>query len=97
MVVRDGICFPDVPTRHVKIVSAENAGDYLVRVCFDDGMVRLFDGRSLVGDVFAPIADPKAFADWKLDYETLTWNDGDIDIAPEYVLDHSIPLPATTA
>lgn len=92
MVVREGICYPDAPARHVKIVSAENAGDWLVRVCFDDGALRLFDGRALVGDVFEPLQDPAVFANWKLDYETLTWNDGDIDIAPEYVLNHSVPI-----
>ena len=89
MIVKDGICYPDVPMRHVKIVSAENAGDYLVRVCFDDGETRLFDGRVLDGEVFKPIMDAKTFAGWKLDYETLIWNDGDIDISPEYVLNHS--------
>lgn len=94
MIVQDGICYPDAPARHVKIVSARNAGDRLVEVCFDDGSRRLFDSRSLEGEVFAPLEDPALFAGWKLDYETLTWNDGDIDIAPEYVLNHSVPLPA---
>ena len=89
MIVREGVCYPDVPARHVKIVAAENVGDHLLHVRFDDGETRLFDGHALVGDVFAPLSDPSAFADWKLDYETLTWNDGDIDISPEYVLNHS--------
>ena len=91
MVIRDGICYPDVPSRQVKIVGAKNIGDHLLQVRFDDGEVRLFDGRSLVGEVFEPLASPRAFADWKLDYETLTWNDGDIDISADYVLNHSQP------
>ena len=53
--------------------------------------MRLFDGHSLVGEVFAPLASSNAFADWKLDYETLTWNNGDIDISADYVLNHSVP------
>jgi len=92
MTVRNGICYPDVPARHVKIVAAENVGDWLLRVRFDDGAMRLFDGRALEGEVFAPLSNADAFAGWKLDYETLTWNDGDIDIAPEYVLNHSTPI-----
>ena len=91
MIVRDGICYPDVHERHVKIVEAENVGDHLLRVRFDDGENRLFDGRTLVGDVFAPLESSDAFADWKLDYETLTWNDGDIDISADFVLNHSNP------
>ena len=92
MVVRAGICYPDAPARHVKIIGAENVGDHLLRVRFDDGDLRLFDGRTLVGEVFAPLESASAFADWKLDYETLTWNDGDIDISADYVLNHSKSL-----
>lgn len=62
------------------------------RAGHDDGDLRLFDGRTLVGEVFAPLESAAAFADWKLDYETLTWNDGDIDISADYVLNHSKPL-----
>ena len=91
MIVRDGICYPDVPARQVKIVGAENVGDHLLRVRFDDGEKRLFDGHSLVGEVFAPLKSSNAFANWKLDYETLTWNDGDIDISADFVLNHSVP------
>ena len=40
MIVRNGICYPDIPERHVKIVAAENVGDHLLRVRFDDGDVR---------------------------------------------------------
>ena len=92
MVVRDGICYPDTPERHVRIVGAENVGDHLLHVTFDDGEIRLFDGRVLLGEVFVPLKSADAFAAWKLDYETLTWNDGDIDISADYVLKHSVPV-----
>ena len=91
MIVRDGICYPDSPERFVKIVGAENVGDHLLRVKFDDGETRLFDGHDLDGEVFAPLESADTFADWKLDYETLTWNGGDIDISADYVLNHSKP------
>ena len=55
-------------------------------------LFRQIDGRTLVGEVFVPLEFAGAFADWKLDYETLTWNDGDIDISADYVLNHSKPL-----
>ena len=92
MVVRDDICYAEASEPQTKIVAAENVGDCLVKVCFNDGTTRLFDGHTLVGEVFAPLADPATFANWTLDYETLTWNDGDIDIAPEYVFTHSKEL-----
>ena len=92
MVIRNDICYADSPGPQLKIVAAENVGERLVKVCFNDGETKIFDGGALVGEVFAPLADPKAFAAWKLDYETLTWNDGDIDIAPEYVFAHSVKV-----
>ena len=97
MIVRNGICYPDIPERHVKIVAAENVGDHLLRVRFDDGDVRIFDGRVLSGEVFEPLRSPAAFAAWKLDYETLTWNDDDIDISADFVLNHSRPCPLALA
>jgi len=66
MIVRDGICYPDAPARHVKIVGAENGGDRLLHIRFDDGEMRLFDGHALVGEVFTPLASSNAFVDWKL-------------------------------
>ncbi len=30
------------------------------------------------------------FADCKLDYETLTWLDGKLDVAPEFVYENSV-------
>ena len=59
-------------------------------VTFNDGAKRIFDGHSLLnGPVFAPLADEKVFNDNTLDYETLTWLNGEIDIAPEFVYEHS--------
>ena len=39
--------------------------------------------------VFAPLADEKVFNDYHLDYETLTWLDGEVDVAPEFVYENS--------
>ena len=94
MIVRDGICFADSLTPTLKIVNAKNVGDYLVAVWFSDGQHRLFDGRELKGEVFAALSNPECFANWSLDYETLTWQNGEIDIAPEYVLAHSVEVAA---
>jgi len=89
VIVRNGMCFADSLAPVFKIVAAENVGDHLVSVWFSDGQNRLFDGRRLEGEVFEPLKDAQCFSDWTLDSETLTWQNGEIDIAPEYVLTHS--------
>ena len=38
---------------------------------------------------FAPLADEHTFAGVYIDYGVTVWNDGDIDIAPEYLYRHS--------
>ena len=57
-----------------------------MRIVFNDGATRIFDGHLfLQGDAFAPFSDATVFADCRLDYETLTWLDGELDVAPEFV------------
>lgn len=89
MIVRDDRCYADSLEPVYKIVAAKNVGDCLVDVWFSDGRHRRFDGAQLTGEVFDPLKNPRSFANWQLDAETLTWQNGEIDIAPEYVLDHS--------
>ena len=77
----------------LKIVAAKSCGGHELEVLFSNGDRRLFDGRKLlVGEVFAPLADEKAFNDYRLDYETLTWLNGEVDVAPEFVYENSEPL-----
>ena len=90
MIERDGWCYPDEPQPMLQIVAADRLGDYRLMVTFNDGEKRIFDGHSLLdGPVFAPLADEKVFNDYTLDYETLTWLNGEVDIAPEFVYEHS--------
>ena len=95
MVVKDNRCYSSDLRPVLKITGAESLGSYRLRVVFNGEETRIFDGRSLLQtEVFAPLADEKVFADYRLDYETLTWLDGDADIAPEFVYEHSEPIEA---
>ena len=87
MIVRDGKCYADDLKQVLRITSVENLGNYQLRVVFSDGSQRSFDGHKLLseGVVFAPLADESVFNSYALDYETLTWLNGEIDISPDYV------------
>ena len=90
MIVRDGKCYAENPLPVLKITGFEVLAPHCMKVVFNDGAVRIFDGHALLkGEAFAPLADEKMFADCKLDYETLTWLDGELDIAPEFVYENS--------
>ena len=91
MIVKDGKCHASGPKPVLKITSVENLGSYQLKVRFNDNVVRRFDGRQLLGEgpVFQPLTDESVFDNFQLDYETLTWRNGEIDIAPEYVYEMS--------
>ena len=90
MIVRDGMCYAENQEPVLKITGFENCGNHKMRVVFNDGAARIFDGRSLLqGEAFAPLSDAMVFADCKLDYETLTWLDDELDVAPEFVYENS--------
>jgi len=89
MIIQNGMCYADGRTPVLKIVDAESRGGYVLDVLFNNGERRIFDGsKLLVGEVFAPLADEKVFNDYRLDYETLTWLDGEVDVAPEFVYEN---------
>ena len=95
MVVRNGFCCADKSTPVLKIIDAKRRGGHELEVLFSTGEHRIFKGRQLlVGEVFAPLADENVFNDYRLDYETLTWLDGEVDVAPEFVYEHSEPVGA---
>ncbi len=87
MTIKGDKCYAAGKAPILKISSVRNLGNYQLVVAFNNGDVNLFDGRRLLneGEVFAPLAEESVFNDYTLDYETLTWQNGEIDIAPEYV------------
>ena len=56
---------------------------------FSNGETRLFDATVLNGVAFEPLKDEKVFADAVLEHGVVTWQNGDIDCAPEYMYEHS--------
>ena len=65
----------------------------VIKVCgvrFTTGETKVFFFFSLLKDAgFAPLKDEHTFAGVYIDYGVTVWNDGDIDIAPEYLYQHS--------
>lgn len=90
MIVRNGMCYADDRSPVLKIIAAKSCGGHTLDILFSNGDHRIFDGRKLLaGEVFAPLEDEKVFNDYRLDYETLTWLDGAVDVAPEFVYENS--------
>ena len=75
------------------ITEAEVLNDYNLKLVFNDGSRKSYDFKSLIEkqDLYNPLKDKKLFESFKLDGWTVSWADGTIDIAPEFLYENGIP------
>ena len=90
MYIKDGIAYADDPTPILKIIEAEILDGWNMLLQFNNGEKRIFDGKLLAGPVYLPLKDYETFCKFKIDNGAITWLDGDIDCAPEYMYEHGI-------
>ena len=69
----------------IKVTEVKPLRGGMMLVTFSTGEKRLFDTTTLQGSAFAPLADEKIFMNPVLFHGVITWNNGEIDIAPETV------------
>jgi hypothetical protein len=70
----------------LKITNARVVNDFSMLITFSTGEKRLFDGTLLWDkEAFAPLRDESVFNNFILQHGILTWDNGNIDIAPEYL------------
>lgn len=93
MFIKDGIVYASSKPESIRVESAKPLSDGIIIVTFTSGEKRLFDTTELRGEVFEPLSDPEIFSSLVVDHGVLTWANGDIDCAPEYVYDHSYEYP----
>lgn len=92
MYIVDGIAYAGEPTPEIKVSGVRPLDNYKLWLRFSTGEAKIFDFSPLLGEQsFAPLADEKVFRGVYIDYGVTVWNDGDIDIAPEYLYENSAP------
>lgn len=90
----DGICYagsPSTPAQEIRVVCATPLQGGMLLVRFSSGEERLFDTTKLEGPAFAPLRDKEIFASPTVEHGFLSWANGTIDVAPEYMYAHSVP------
>ena len=85
MYILDDICYAGEMQDGIKVTEAKPLRGGMMLVTFSTGEKRLFDTTLLRGPAFAPLADEKIFSNLVLFHGVITWNNGEIDIAPETV------------
>lgn len=73
------------------ITSATYLDGYCLQLTFNNGEVKIFDGKDIVTNnpMFHSLQVIADFKDFMLDGWTVSWQNGKIDIAPEFLYKNS--------
>ena len=91
MYIVNGICYAGELIPDITITDAKPLDGGIILVTFSTGEKRLFDTTRLEGEVFSPLSDSNIFRSPVISHGTVTWNNEQIDIAPEYIYTNSYP------
>ena len=89
MYIIDGIAYAKEEQEFIEVVDVKVLDDMILLLKFNTGEQRVFDATILNGEVFKPLRDKKIFNNVQIDCGVVTWMDGDIDCAPEYMYENS--------
>lgn len=93
MYIKDGIAYAGELKPLLKVNGIRPLEDYKLWIRFNNGESKIFDFSSELNcPAFEPLKDKNVFNSVYIDYGVPVWNDGDIDIAPEYLYKHGVPV-----
>lgn len=92
MYIVDGIAYAGEQRPALKVWGVRPMDGLMLWVRFSTGEARLFDcGQIVSSPAFAPLRDPEVFKGVYIDYGIPVWNDGEIDLAPEFIYENGTP------
>ena len=76
-------------------IEAEYIERYRIKLVFTDGKSGIIDLEQYIsdGEIFEPVQSVENFKKFTVEFGTLTWNDGSIDIAPETLYEKTTGEP----
>ena len=91
MYIINGIAYAGEQKPPIKAVGVKPVEDKRLWVRFNTGEAKIFDFKPLLKKTaFAPLADDEIFKGVYIDYGVTVWNNGEIDIAPEYLYENGV-------
>lgn len=94
MFILNDICYAGEIRDGIKVTEAKPLRGGMMLVTFSTGEKRLLDTTLLKGAAFEPLKDETIFCRPVLFHGVITWNNGEIDIAPEAVYQFSYAYDA---
>ena len=89
MYIKNGICYAGELVENIKVIEVKPLRGRMLLVTFSTGEKRLFDTTLLTGSAFLPLSNDEIFNNPSIFHGVITWNNGEIDVAPETVYDLS--------
>ncbi len=89
MYIFNGFVYGGEPLEQMKIISVKALNDMIMLLTFSNGETRLFDATILKGEVFKSLKEDSIFKNPIIDHGVVTWLDGQIDCAPEFMYKNS--------
>ena len=89
MFVLNGIVYASERHEDIQIIEVKPLDDMIMILTFSTGEKRLFDATILNGSAFEPLTDAATFKQCTVTDGIVTWMDGEIDCAPEYMYENS--------
>ena len=89
MYILDGIAYAEEKCDCIEVKDVKVVDDMMLLITFNNNEKRVFDATILNGEAFEPLKDKKIFENIRIEYGVITWMDGEIDCAPEYMYENS--------
>ena len=87
----DGMVYADNPLPLITVKTVKPLADYILLLRFSTGEEKKIDISSLLNEpVFKVLKNVSIFNSVYIDYGTVVWNEGTIDIAPEYLYENAV-------
>lgn len=91
MYIENGIVYAGEKQPALTVCGVRPMDDFMLWVRFSNGEAKVFDFKPLLNyPAFIPLSDKKVWNGVYIDYGCTVWNDGDIDIAPEFLYERGV-------
>lgn len=93
MYILDGIAYAGTQTEPIKVCGVRPLPNHRLWLRFNTGEAKVFDFTPLLRSAaFAPLLDEAVFREVYIDYGIPVWQDGSVDISPEYLYENAVPV-----
>ncbi len=93
MYIKDGIAYAGEQLKSITVSGVRPLPDHKLWVRFSTGEAKVFDFSPLLESLaFQPLKNPDVWNGVYIDYGVTVWQNGDIDIAPEYLYEHGVSV-----